>query len=396
MEVIEARPNRNMLIAGGAALALVAALGGILIGRSLGADPTTVNASVEGGETAEEGHGREGFVEMDAARAAAAGIRVETAAAGTLTTEIIAQATVAAPPEGRASLTARMDGTLTQIFRRLGDPVRAGETVALLESREAAGLVAEHSAAVARAQAARSVLARERRLFAGRITAQQDLEAAQAASAQAEAELRRTQAAVRAAGVTSDGRHVAVTSLISGRITKAEAQLGNYVAAGTELFEVANPARIQIEVAVPAVDAQRVAPGDMAVIELPAGGTVNAVVRSVTPALNAESRAATVLLTPAGAPPGLTQGQGVRVRIVPRGAQSAGQIVLPEEAVQTVGGRDVVFVQVGGGFQAMPVTIGGRTGGRVEIAAGLRPGLRVVTQGAFLIKAQLGAGEAEH
>ncbi len=398
MQIID---DRRKLIAVGAGVALLAGIGGVVIGRSTDTTETAAatspaEAAGKEGEEAEEEHGPEGFVALTPAALAAAGIQTEVASPGTFGSEILAQATVAAPPEGRSSLTARADGAVTRIFKRLGDPVGAGETVALLESRDAAAIVAERAAAAARATATSAALNRERRLFNAKITARQDLEAAQAEAAQAQAELRRTQAAVTAAGVTSDGRHLAVRSLIPGRITKAEAELGAYVSAGTELFEVANPNRIQVEAAVPAADAQRIRPGDRAVIELPSGGTVDAVVRSSTPSLNPESRAATVVLSPSGTPAELTQGQGVRVRITPRGSVTGGRIVLPEGAVQSLEGRDVVFVRTNTGFQATPVTVGSRSAGRVEILGGLEPGAVVVTTGAFQLKSQLGASEAEH
>ena len=171
--------------------------------------------------------------------------------------------------------------------------------------------------------------------------------------------------------------------------------MGAYVTAGAELFNVSDPRRIQIDAAVPVGDAQRIRPGDRAQIELPNGGLVEASVRSVTPALDAQSRAATVVLQLNGAPGGLTQGQAVRARITPRGSQQRG-IVLPEEAVQQIEGRDMVFVQAKGGFQAVPVSVGSRSGGRVEILSGLRTGQTVVTEGAFVLKSQLGASEAEH
>lgn len=396
MQIVE---DRRKLIAVGAGVALLAGIGGVVIGRGTDSNQTTAAtapAEAAGEEGKEEEHGAEGFVQVAPAALAAAGVQTEVASAGTFGSEILAQATVAAPPEGRSSLTARADGAVTRIFKRLGDPVGAGETVALLESRDAAAIVAERASAAARATAASAALNRERRLFNAKITARQDLEAAQAEAAQAQAELRRTQAAVTAAGVTSDGRHLAVRSLIPGRITKAEAELGAYVSAGTELFEVANPNRIQVEAAVPAADAQRIRPGDRAVIELPSGGTVDAVVRSSTPSLNPESRAATVVLSPSGSPAELTQGQGVRVRITPRGSVTGGRIVLPEGAVQSLEGRDVVFVRTNNGFQATPVTVGSRSAGRVEILSGLRPGAVVVTTGAFQLKSHLGASEAEH
>ena len=384
--------DRNRWFAGVAAAALVAGIGGVLCGRSLADEP----AAAEQPEEAEgEEHGAEGFIPMTAERLAASGIATETVTLGSLLYEIIAQATVAAPPDGQALLTARADGAVVRINKRLGDPVGSGETVALLESREAAAFVADRNAAAARAQAARAAANREQRLFNAKITARQDLEAAVAARQTAEAELQRAAAAVQAAGVTGGGRYLAVRTPISGRITEVDTQLGAYVTAGAELFNVSDPRRIQINAAVPVTDAQRIRPGDGAIVELPSGSVVQAAVRSVTPSLDPQSRSATVVLQLTGAAGGLTQGQAVRVRITPRGSKESG-IILPEEAVQQIEGRDMVFVQGKGGFQAVPVSVGSRNGGRVEILGGLRSGQTVVTKGAFVLKSQLGASEAEH
>ncbi len=383
--------NRIRLIAGAATLALLAGVGGVLVGRTM-STPTTPSAPAAAPVV--EDHGPEGFIEMDAARANAAGIIVQRTVDGAFGAEILAQAMVVATPDGEAALTARADGAITRITKHLGDSVRAGETVALLESRDAATFTADSSAAAARANAARLAFAREKRLFDARVTARQDLEAAQSALTEAEAELQRARSTAAAAG-TAGGRHLAVTSLIAGRITKADAKLGHYVAAGTELFRVSDPDRVQVEAAIPASDAGRIMRGDRAVIELADGNVVGATVHSATPSLDRQSRSATVLLDPE-ATGRLIPGQGARVRIAPRRAGSASGIVLPEEAVQSVGGRDVVFAASPKGFQAIPVTTGQRGGGRIEIVAGLKPGQAVATRGAFLLKAELGKGEAEH
>ena len=383
--------DRNRWIAGVAAAALVAGIGGVMVGRSMNGPSTPVEHAEEGED---EEHGPEGFVAMSAEKMAASGIAVERVEAGSLIHEILAQATVTAPPDGQALLTARADGAVARINKRLGDPVGAGETVALLESRDAAAFVAERNAAAAREQAAHASWQREERLFRQRVTAREALEAARAAHDATEVELRRAETALRAAGVTG-GRYLAVRSPIAGRITDVDTQLGAYVSAGAELFKVADSRRIQIDAAVPAPDAQRIRPGDPAKVELPNGGLVDAEVRSVTPSLDPQSRSATVVLQLGGAPGGLTQGQAVRVRISPRGTQESG-IILPEEAVQQIEGRDMVFVQARGGFQAVPVSVGSRSGGRVEILDGLRAGQTVITQGAFVLKSQLGAAEAEH
>ena len=384
--------NRKYLLAAVAVGAILLGGGGVLLGRSM-APPAAAPAAASA-EAEEEGH-VEGQILMDAVRAKDAGIMTETVQAGGLGSEILAQGIVAATPDGEAVLTARADGAITRIHRRLGDAVGAGEAVAVIESRDAAAIASERSSATARLALARSTYAREKKLFDARITAKQDLEAATSALAEAEAEARRSQSAAAAAKLSGDGRTLAVTSLISGRITKSDARLCAYVTAGTELFRVSDPRRIQVEASVPAVDTRRIQPGDTAMIELPGGETVSAVVRSATPSLDPESKTATIVLVP-GSIAGLTPGQGLRARIKPRGAAGSSLIALPEEAVQSVEGRDVVFVKTAKGFQAVPVVTGNRGGGRIEIVDGVKPGAVIATKGAFLLKAEIGKGEAEH
>ena len=392
---MEPQTNRNKLIAGAAIAALTLGAGGVMLGRTIFA-PTATSLTAEASKPAnEEGHGAEGFVAMDAARAQGAGIVTEAVQSGGLGSEILAQGVVAATPEGEAILTARADGAVVRILVRLGDNVHAGQTIALIESREAATLAADRSAASARVAAARAAHTRELKLFKAGVTARQDLEAAEAALAEAESELRRSTSAASASKLSPDGRTLAIVSPISGRVSKSDAKLGAYVLAGTELFRVSNQNRLQINASVLAADARRIQPGDTAVIELLDGETMAALVRSTTPSLDPESKSATVVLQPQGIG-GLTQGQGLRVRIKPRTAPTGVAIALPEEAVQTFEGRDVVFVRTAKGFQATNVVTGKRGGGRIEIVDGLKPGVMVATRGAFLLKAELGKGEAEH
>lgn len=391
--------NKTKLIAGVAIAALVLGGGGVMLGRTVFAPSTTTATAQTGGEEGEHGeegaHGPEGFVAMDTARAQAARIVTEVVSSGGLASEIIAQGFVATTSEGEAILTARADGAIVRITQHLGDNVRAGETIALLESREAATLTADRSAAAARVAAARSAYNREKRLFDARVTARQDLEAAQAALAEAEAELRRAQSAAGASKLAGDGRTMAIVSPIAGRLTKADARLGAYVLAGTDLFHVADPNRLQVNASMLPTDARRVSVGDTAVIELADGETRTATVHSITPALDAQSKTATLVLMPQGAAQ-LTAGQGVRVRVRPGGQPGDGRMALPEEAVQTVEGKNMVFVRGPKGFQATEVVIGERSGGRIEIISGIPAGAVVATKGAFLLKAELGKGEAEH
>jgi cobalt-zinc-cadmium efflux system membrane fusion protein len=383
--------HRKTLLAAVAVSSLLAAGIGALAGKTLLAPKAAPTAEAGQDHADEKPH-----VAITAERIAADGVQVITLAAGGLDAAVPVQATVVATPHGLAVLAARADGAIVRIHKRLGDPVAAGEVIAAIESREAAAISADRSTAAARAAVARQALARERKLFEAKITARQDLEAAQAAASIAEAELARASSASAAAGVSGHGRTLAVTSPISGRITAATATLGAYVTAGSELFRVADPGSLEIQAALSVADVQRVKPGDPAVVET-AAGAIPAVVRSVTPGLDAESRSATAVLTLAGSAQMLTPGQALRVRITPRGGAVANdRFAAPDEAVQSVNGGDVVFVRTKTGFEPRPVRVGRRGGGQVEIVSGVRAGDQIAGKNAFLLKAELGKGEAEH
>jgi len=388
-------PHDKRLLGGATAIALVAALGGFAVAR-FSTDSAAPADEVAGNTSASaptaEAEKTPDAVTMASTAIQQAGIVTDTVRAGGLGAEIVSQATVAASPSGEAIVTARAGGAVTRLFKRLGDPVRAGETLAIVESRDAAQIAADRTAAGAKANLAQKALAREQYLYRQKVSARVDLEQAQAEAASAAAEARRAEVAAGAAKVTADGRGVMVVSPISGRVTAENVSLGAFVQPETELFRVADPSKVQIEAAVGPLDAQRLAPGDRAIVELPDGRTIEARVRAVTPALASETRSATAVLDVLGSlPPGL----GVRVRLLPSRAEVSSAIVVPEDALQSLEGRDVVFVRTSNGFRAQTVRIGQRSAGRVEILTGLKPGQQIATKNAFLLKAELGKGAGE-
>lgn len=380
------------LLAGVAGAVLLAAVGGFTVARCTSDTPAaTAETPAKSDETKADGPAD--TITMTAAAIKDAGVVTETITAGGLGAEIISQAVITPSPTGEAIVTARAGGAVTRVLKRLGDPVRAGEALAVVESRDAAQIAADRTAAGAKATLAQKALARERYLYDQKVSARVDLETAQAEAASAAAEARRAAVAAGAANITSDGRGVVLASPISGRVTAMKVSLGAFVQPETELFRVADPRQIQIEAAVGAADAARLEAGDKAIVELPDGRTVDARVRAVTPTLSGETRAATAVLDVTSSL--LQPGLAVRVRMIPSRGATSSAIVVPEEAVQSVGGRDVVFVRTAKGFKATPVTTGQRSAGRIEIASGFPAGQAIATRNAFLLKAELGKGAGE-
>ena len=380
--------ERSHLIAVSGVLILLAALAWVFW-------PADSNGPDQQAEQGEKSEVPEGVLLIDEKQIAASSIEIEAVQFGAAT-ELVFPATVAAAPNASARIDARASGVVKSVNKMLGDYVRQGEVIARIESADAAGLAAQVATARARVNELSALYDREKRLFEANVTARQDLEAAQANLQVARSELSRAQAASAAAGVSGDGRSLAVTSPISGQITSAPIVLGSYVSAGEEMFQIVNASGLQVQVALPASDAARIRPGDEATLELGQDREIGGRVRSVTPALDPESRSATAVISLAGAVPGLQPGAFLQARIRPSGETDATSISVPESAVQMVEGREVVFLRTRTGFRATPVVTGSRSGGRIVIESGLQDGQRIATENAFLLKAELGKEEAEH
>lgn len=382
--------NNNRLYAG-AAIGLVAAAA-----LGFGVARMTQPAAPSAPQTeAASSAGPSDTVELDLAGIAKSGVVVAPAKAGELDAAIPASATVEAAPDAEAVLTARAPGTIIRIFKRIGDPVRLGETLALVESRDASSIAADRSAAVARVQLATKQLAREKSLLAQGVSPRADYETAEANLAVAQADLRRATGAVGAARVASDGRSVAIVSPVAGRLTAMKANLGQFVAAETELFRVADPQRLQITASIPAADAGRIRAGDRVELSTSDGRTIEGRVRSDTGVVDPDTRAATVVVTPTAGASVLVPGQLAQARIFASGGAAKNGVMVPQDAVQTIGENTVVFVRTDKGFKAVPVQVGSRSGGLVAIGGGLKAGTPIATTNAFLLKAEIEKESAE-
>ncbi|MDE1917370.1 MAG: efflux RND transporter periplasmic adaptor subunit [Sphingomonadales bacterium] len=334
-------------------------------------------------------------VTMSAQDIGQAQIAVAPAMAGALDAALMASATVEAMPDAQAVLTAHAPGTITRILKRLGDPVRVGEVLLLVESRDASQIAGDQAAAAARVALARQQAVREQGLVEQGVSARADYETAQANLAVAQADARRAAGAAGAVRLARDGRSVAVVSPISGRITALPANLGQFVPPESELARVADPRRIQITASLPVSDAARVRVGDRVELATGDGGKVEGRVRSSTGVVNVGTRSATVVIEPSGG--AFVPGQMAQVRIFASGLANGGGVnigvIVPQDAVQTLGDRSVVFVRTANGFKARTVQVGSRGEGLVSIASGLSAGTKIATSNAFLLKAEIEKNE---
>ena len=104
----------------------------------------------------------------------AAGVEIAPAASGTLVKEIAVPGRIAINADRQAKIVPRLAGTVSKINKRMGEAVKENEILAVLESRDMADAKAEFLAAWRAEELARSVFAREERLWKQKVTAEQE------------------------------------------------------------------------------------------------------------------------------------------------------------------------------------------------------------------------------
>ena len=354
-------------------------------GEKAGAEKTE---KTEAGETKE---GAKDVVTLSAQQIADAGIEVTRPTVGGEAGAIELSATIEGDPQGVQVVSASVGGRLVSLTRNLGQSVSRGDPLAIIESREAASLKAEVEAARARATLAGSNLRREQRLFAERVSPEQDLVAARTAATEAGIALRLAQQQLSATGSGGGAlNRIAVRSPIGGQVIARSATLGQTVAADAELFRVANLSKVTVTTSLVPNDAGRVKPGARVEVTAP-GRRQEGRVTFVSPVLDETTRLVPVIATLDNAGSTWRVGETVNVSIlVPSGGDRT--VAVPSAAVQMIEDKSFVFVRTPTGFRALPVTLGRTNGGQVVVTAGLTGSERIASTNSFTLKAELGKG----
>ncbi len=354
-------------------------------GEKAGAEKT------EGAEASEAKEGPKDIVTLSAQQIADAGIEVTRPTVGGVAGAIELSATIEGDPQGVQVVSTSVGGRLVSLTRNLGQSVSRGDPLAIIESREAASLKAEVEAARARSALAQSNLRREQRLFAERVSPEQDLVAARTAATEASIALRLAQQQLSATGSGGGAlNRIAVRSPIAGQVIARSATLGQAVAADAELFRVANLSKVTVTTSLVPTDAGRVKPGVRVEVTAP-GRRQEGRVTFVSPILDETTRLVPVIATLDNAGSTWRVGETVNVSIlVP--ATGDRTVAVPSAAVQMIEDRSFVFVRTATGFRAIPVTLGRTNGGQVTVTAGLTGSERIASTNSFTLKAELGKG----
>ena len=179
----------------------------------------------------------------------------------------------------------------------------------------------------------------------------------------------------------------AIRAPISGVIVEMTASPGTNLKGGETLFRIIDTDRVFVSAIVPEADYPSMRNLTGAEIEIPGLPQPRPVGRLVSlgKVVDPATRTFPVVYEALNTDGRIAINQTVTIRLFLSGA-SMGTTV-PETALIDDGGRPVVFIQrEGESFVRRPVDVGRRQAGLVEITSGVKPGDRIVTRGAYLIR----------
>ncbi len=313
---------------------------------------------------------------------------VQPVAGGEQSAVIELPAQIEADPARVANVVAPLTGRVIALKVGLGQHVRRGQILVVLASGDTAGAYADRDKAQDTLETARKALARAKGVQAAGGSAQKDLEAAQSAFNQAQAESIR--AATRVAALNGlakgDAHDLVLTAPQTGVVTALAVASGQQVTDPTAvLMTIANVETVFVTANVPETEIGEFPAGTAATVILAAdpGHPLRGRVSEMDAVVQPDTRRQKVRIAMANPGGRLLPNMYATVRV---NGRLNGGVIVPQSALLMNNDAVSVLVEVRPWvFQRRAVRIGDETEDNARVLSGLGPGDRVVVRGGVLL-----------
>lgn len=367
----------------------------MLLAACQGSDkPSAATAAASAPASQAKGEAEHGDLKLTPEEAQRAGVKVETLAKQALGGSITVTATIRANQDRIHRVAPRVEGRVLRVAINLGDVVKQGQVLAVLDSLA----VGEAQSALLQAQSAHRVAqadyARAESLSADEIIPRREFLRAKAELEKASTELRAAGDKLRLLGGNPvQGRADSTFPLIapmSGTVIEKKATVGQLSTPSEALFTLADLSTLWIEANLTEDTLAKVKVGATAWVTVNAypGERFAGKVTYVANVLNKESRTVPARIEVASQD-GRLKPEMFATATISTGGEPKDQMSIPDAAVLLLQGQPTVFVQEGEGFEARAIELGEKIAGRTVVKSGLEPGDKVVTAGAYALKARL-------
>ncbi len=297
----------------------------------------------------------------------------------------------------------RIEGKAVKVIAELGDTVKPGQTLALLDSIELGYKKSAFLRARTNVQVDRKNYEREKRLFEQQISSEKDFLDAQGAYQRNLAAYQAAYEALELVGLSHEEiekfiknpKHhhpLSVFPLIApqkGTIIARHVTPGEFVTPKDKPFTIADLTTVWILLDIYERDLAGVRAGADVRITVDAypGETFRGAVVYLGNLVNPDTRTVSARVEIPNPDGRLRPGMFARATIVSSMSKGKKVLVVPQDAIQHIDEKPVAFVEEQPGtYQKRTVTLGAEDDPYVEIRDGLKEGERVVTKGSFYLK----------
>jgi cobalt-zinc-cadmium efflux system membrane fusion protein len=334
--------------------------------------------------------------------AARAGINTVRATASTAATALRLPGVVQPNAYREVAVTSLVSGRVTQVSAELGARVTAQQPLATIYSPELAEAQTGFIAARAEQLTHQQRQTRTQRLTAIGAATREELEMHEAERARVDAEVEIARARLSLLGIPEEqtqrltGPQDVITthpvrSPLAGVVTKRSANVGLNIDLSTPLFTVTDLSTVWVIADLYERDFARVrigSPANITSVAYP-GVVLRGRVSYIDPQVQPETRTAKLRIEVPNAGERLRLGMFVDAQVGETESRSG--VLVPKSALQPLGSDTVVFVadeNQDGLFHERKVEVAHSTDGQALVVSGLSDGDRVVTDGAFFLRAE--------
>ena len=349
----------------------------------------------------------EGRVQLSDEAVRTSAIQIETAGPAKLRSILDLPGEIALNGDKATHVVPRTPGVIQEIRKSQGDPVRRGEVIAVIDSRELAEAKRNFIDTANNLEFEHKALEREERLWKRNISSEASYLTAERAHHEAELKHRSARQQLEALDIGREAlkalidnpdsvlTRYEVRAPFNGVVVEKNVAAGQAVTEDEDLFTIADLSTVWVNVTVYAKDLNAVKVGQQVTIRSDAlGAEAQGKIVYIGALVGGEARAATARIVLADPERRWRPGLFVTAAVVQEEAMVP--VAVKREGLQKFRDWDVVFVRVGDQFEARPLELGRQDGEWVEVVSGLEPGEQYASANSFIVKADVGKAGASH
>ncbi len=389
--------GRSSLVAIVAVLVIGVVLGAMILSKNRGSAQQDDAAPADKSASAEPAKSTPNEVPIDDAQAKAAGITIESVAPARITSVLQFPGEVQLNDDRTVHVVPRVPGVAETVAVATGQIVHKGQLLVVFSSQQISEQRSALQSAERHLEHVKMVFQREKRLWEQRVSAEQDYREAQ--HAVEEAEIRRDNAMqkLRALGVNMSAKALNRFELFApydGVIVERNLSIGEAVKEDTPIFTIADLSTVWVEVYIPAKDLPMVRVGDKVKVRATAfDAETTGTIAFIGALVGEQTRMAKARIVVANSK-GLWR-PGLFVNVEVKAGDALIPVTVKNDALQSRGTQQVIFVRDGKRFVTRPVTTGRTDGKYIETTSELATGTPYAAANSYVIKSELAKQASE-